>query len=84
MLFRSGAVLDDPQVRHNGQLVEIEHGELGRVRLARAAARFNGQPMPPPKPAAHLGEHGMAVLQELGLDPQQIERLVADGVLRLP
>ncbi len=79
-----GAVLDDPQVQHNGQLVEIEHGELGRVRLARAAARFNGQPMPPPSPAAHLGEHGVAVLQELGMNPQQIARLVVDGVLRLP
>ncbi len=79
-----GAVLDDPQVRHNGQLVEIEHGELGRVRLARAAARFDGQPVPSPSPAAHLGEHGEAVLQELGLDQQQIARLVADGVLRLP
>ena len=78
-----GAVLDDPQVRHNGQLVEIAHGTLGRVRLARAASRFNGQPLPLPGPAAHLGEHSAAVLQEIGLDAAQIDQLVADGVLRL-
>ena len=77
------AVLDEPQVRHNAQLVEIDHGALGRVRLARAASRFDGQPVPVPGPAAHLGEHGAAVLREIGLEAAQIDQLVADGVLRL-
>ncbi len=79
-----GAVLADPQVRHNQSLVEIEHGDLGRVRLARAAARFDGQTMPAPTPAAHLGEHGAQVLAELGYGAAEIATLVADGVLRLP
>ena len=78
------AVLVDPQVLHNQSLVEIDHGDLGRVRLARAAARFEGQAMPAPAPAAHLGEHGAQVLAELGFDAAEIATLVADGVLRLP
>ena len=79
-----GAVLDDAQVMHNGTVVEIEHGEIGRVRLARAAGRFDGKPLPAPAAAAHLGEHGRAVLEELGFDTAQIAKLLADGVLHLP
>ena len=78
------AVLTDEQVRHNAMLVEIDHGDLGRVRLARAAGKFDGQPMPAPGAAAHLGEHGQAVLAELGFDAAEVAALVADGVLRLP
>ena len=79
-----GAVLDDPQVRHNHALVEMDHGALGRVRLARSAALFDGQPLPLPGRAAHLGEHGPVLLAELGFDAAQVARLVADGVLHLP
>ena len=74
----------DARVRHNGTVVEIDHGEIGRVRLARAAGRFDGEPLPAPAAAAHLGEHGRAVLEELGFDTAQIAKLLADGVLHLP
>ncbi|WP_088287392.1 CaiB/BaiF CoA-transferase family protein [Ideonella sp. A 288] len=84
-----GEVLDHPQVRHNQALVEVDHGDpaqggVGRVRLARAAARFDGAALPPAGAAAHLGEHGRAVMAELGFDDAHVARLVADGVLRLP
>ncbi len=60
-------VLEHPQVRHNGTIAEIDHGELGRVRTARHPARFSATPVPAPKPAGHRGEHGNEVLAELGL-----------------
>ncbi|MCS6986731.1 MAG: CoA transferase [Sphingomonadaceae bacterium] len=37
-------VLDDPQVRHNGCLVEVDQGEVGRVRVARHPVRFSATP----------------------------------------
>ena len=77
-------VLSDPQVLHNQALVQIAHGSVGRVRLARAAARFDGQALAPPQPAPHLGEHGLAVLRELGFDEAQLARWQASGVLRVP
>ena len=76
-------VIDDPQVVHNRALVEVDHGEAGRVRLARAAARFGGADLPVPKPAAHLGEHGEQVLRELGYDDSRIAALVAASAVRL-
>jgi len=68
-------VLDDPQVLHNGTLVEFDHGDLGRVRLPRAAAQFDGHAAPP-RPAPRLGEHGREVLAELGLPAAQIDTLL--------
>ena len=75
-------VLVDPQVVHNQVLVELDHGALGRVRLARAAARFDGVAIVPGTSAPHLGEHGREVLRELGFDDTQLDRWVASGVLR--
>ncbi len=75
------AVLSDPQVQHNAALVEVDHGDLGRVRLARSAARFDGQALPPAGAAAHLGQHGEAILAELGFDAAEVARLVAQRVL---
>ncbi len=72
-------VLTDPQVVHNDSIVEIDHGELGRVRLARGAARFGNEPPPIPGPAAMLGEHTVEVLRELGLDEGKISALFASG-----
>lgn len=77
-------VLRDPQVLHNRTLTEVPHGDVGRVRLARQAARFDRQPLPDPRPAPHKGEHGEALLAELGLGADEVAALVAQGVVRLP
>ncbi len=74
-------VMTDPQVMHNRALVEIDQGSLGRVRVARGAARFDAEDLPVPKAAPHLGEHGPQVLRELGYDELRIEALLQSGVL---
>jgi crotonobetainyl-CoA:carnitine CoA-transferase CaiB-like acyl-CoA transferase len=55
---------------------------VGRVRLARSAPRFDGQALPAPKPAPHLGEHGIAILREIGWSEAQIADLQQAGVLK--
>lgn len=74
-------VLVDPQVRHNGTLVEIDHGKLGRVRLPRSAARFGGTPAGPPGPAPHMGQDATDILTELGHGPEQMQAWRAAGIL---
>jgi crotonobetainyl-CoA:carnitine CoA-transferase CaiB-like acyl-CoA transferase len=74
-------VITDPQVVHNQALVEIDQGNLGRVRVARAAAKFDAVNLPTPKPAPHLGEHGPMVLRELGYDEAHIANLIKAGAL---
>lgn len=75
---------DDPQVRHNGAVTEIAHGDAGRVRAARHPSRFAGTPVRAPSPAPRLGEHGGAVLAELGYAPDEVARLQASGAVPLP
>lgn len=49
-------LLDDPQVQHNGTILEIDQGELGRVRTPRHPARFSATPVADaPGPAPTLG-----------------------------
>jgi len=49
------AVITDPQVVHNGCLVEVDQGTHGAVRVARHPARFSATPAnPAPGPAPDL------------------------------
>jgi crotonobetainyl-CoA:carnitine CoA-transferase CaiB-like acyl-CoA transferase len=47
-------VLEDPQVAHNGAVVEIDQGAIGRVRVARHPARFALTPASTPSAAPEL------------------------------
>lgn len=76
-------VITDPQVLHSESLAEVDHGPLGRVRLARAPARFGAGPRPVPAPAPMLGEHGREILQSLGYDDARIGSLSACGAVSL-
>ena len=73
--------VNDPQTRHNGAVVEIDHGAAGQVRGARPAARFSATPAVAGGPAPRLGEHGAAVLAGLGFDAEEVAGFVADGVV---
>jgi crotonobetainyl-CoA:carnitine CoA-transferase CaiB-like acyl-CoA transferase len=77
-------LLADPQVLHNGCAVLVHNGDGEPVRVARSAARFDGQVFAPQRGAAHLGEHSTEVLRELGFDADRIAALVASGAVRLP
>lgn len=77
-------VLTDPQVRHNRTVVTLDNGAAGRVRVARSAARFDGQPQAPSRGAARLGEHSLELLRELGYGDDAIDALQAQGVLGVP
>ena len=77
-------VLLDPQVQHNQAVVEVANGDGERVRVARSAARFDGQAQAPRQGAARLGEHSIEVLRELGFDEPGIQALIDSGAVRLP
>ena len=77
-------VLLDPQVQHNQAVVEVANGDGERVRVARSAARFDGQAQSPRQGAARLGEHSIEVLRELGYDEPGIQALIDSGAVRLP
>ena len=76
-------VLLDPHVVQSQSLVEIDHGDIGRVRLAQHADLFDGQRLPLPQPAAHLGEHSRDILGELGYSSAQIQDLFERQIIKV-
>ena len=75
--------LADPHVVATGGAVTVAQPGMGSFRTPRT-------PGVPPEaearlgPAPGIGEHGTAILGELGLDDAAIAGLAADGVLGLP
>jgi crotonobetainyl-CoA:carnitine CoA-transferase CaiB-like acyl-CoA transferase len=69
------AMLDNPQVRANGIVVEYEHEDAGLIRQARPAARFSATPAGIRHGARALGADTEAVLVELGYSAADIAAL---------
>jgi len=71
----------DPQVTDRSTVMQLERSDLGAVPSVRSPIRLqNCKPdkgRAPPK----LGDSTLAVLRELGLEQQQIEELLSDGVI---
>jgi crotonobetainyl-CoA:carnitine CoA-transferase CaiB-like acyl-CoA transferase len=74
-------VFADPQVRHNGMVLEHHHPTAGDRRLLGFPLRLSEAPMDIRLPAPGLGEHTEALLTELGYSPERIEQLRRDQVL---
>jgi CoA:oxalate CoA-transferase len=76
-----GAV-EDPQVRHRGMLVEIDHPEAGTVKTVNFPIKFSKSPAKIRMAAPLLGQHNDEVLTELlGYGREKLDSLRKDGVI---
>ena len=75
-------VIHHPQAEALGLVIETEHDKAGRLRQARAAARFSRTPTEIRRGAPALGEQTAEILTELGYSPGEIEALVTEGATR--
>jgi len=80
-VLRRSEVIDHPQVRANGLLVDDVHPHAGPLRQPRPAARFDRTPAAIRRPAPRLGEHTEEVLGALGLEAGEIARLREGGAV---
>jgi crotonobetainyl-CoA:carnitine CoA-transferase CaiB-like acyl-CoA transferase len=74
-------LLQDEQVRQNHILEEFDSEAFGRVRMPRAAARFDRTPAQVRKLAPLLGEDTAAILAELGYNADDVTRLESSRVV---
>lgn len=75
-------VIRHPQIAANDSLMEHDHPVVGPLRQARPAPRFGATPTALRHPAPALGEHSREVLTELGLTDEEIDAMIADGVVK--
>ncbi|MFP6654341.1 MAG: CoA transferase [Myxococcota bacterium] len=74
-------VLVDPQISHNGSILEAVHPVYGRYRRVRQAARFSETQEETTPPAALYGEHSDEILDELGCSIEKRAQLRSLGAL---
>lgn len=74
-------VLVDPQIVHNGAIVEAEHPVYGRYRRVRPSARFSETKEPTTRASALYAEHSDEILDELGMSADERARLREAGAL---
>jgi len=75
-------VVEHPQVKARGSIVEIEHPRAGKVRVVGVPVRLSETPGSVRTPSPSRGEHTAEVLHELlGLNAAAVEALRASGAL---
>lgn len=73
-------VARDPQVLHNGMLVDVPHATLGSVRISSVPLRLSRTPGTVRRGPPVLGQHTSEVLAEIGYSDGEIAELEERGV----
>lgn len=77
-----GEFIRNPQVRYRQDIIELEHPTAGKVPVQGPTIRFSGTPQSVRRPPPLLGQHNEEVYGSwLGLKPDEISRLRAEGVI---
>ena len=75
-------VLVEPQVVHNGMLLDLIHPHHGKVSTVNNPVHLSLTPAMPHRYPPSLGEHTNAVLAELGYPAEQIETMRKNGAIK--
>jgi crotonobetainyl-CoA:carnitine CoA-transferase CaiB-like acyl-CoA transferase len=75
-------VANDRHLIERGLLHEIDHAEVGRVRIMQTPLRLGDDALVPLQPSPALGEHNRAVLGDwLGVADETLDELEREGVI---
>jgi crotonobetainyl-CoA:carnitine CoA-transferase CaiB-like acyl-CoA transferase len=82
-ILRRGEIIGNEQVVARDLIAEFDQPGVGRVRQPKPAARFERSEAEIGGPAPRVGEHSRDVLSDLGYSAGDIERMIADKVVRV-
>lgn len=75
------ALVEDPQIKHNGTFVDYDHPTEGRVTTPGFPYDFSRTPASIERGAPLVGEHTGELLAEAGFTGEEIAALTAGGVV---
>lgn len=74
-------IFEDPHVAARDMLVEVDHPELGTLRLPGVTPKFSRTPGDVRRAGPTLGEHNAEVFAEIGLTDDDLATLEEKGVI---
>uniref|UniRef100_A0A8C5IWQ1 Succinyl-CoA:glutarate CoA-transferase n=1 Tax=Junco hyemalis TaxID=40217 RepID=A0A8C5IWQ1_JUNHY len=75
-------VFSDPQVLHNGLVMEMNHPTAGKIAVPGPGVRYSEFAMSHPKPPPLVGQHTVEILKSvLGYEDDAIEELLCTGAV---
>jgi crotonobetainyl-CoA:carnitine CoA-transferase CaiB-like acyl-CoA transferase len=80
-VYDASDIVDDPQLAALGSLVSIHDPELGPVKMTNVISRLSDTPGEIRTTGGRHGADTEAVLAELGVTAEELERLRAEGVV---
>jgi crotonobetainyl-CoA:carnitine CoA-transferase CaiB-like acyl-CoA transferase len=76
-------LIDHPQVKARGSIVDMAHPRAGPVRVVGVPVRLSRTPGAVRSPSPRLGEHSAQTLREvLGLSEDEVTRLIAERIVQ--
>ena len=75
-------VLAHPQYQANASIDRFEHPRMGNMIRVKPPAQFGGERTEPGGGSPAHGEHTVEILRRLGTGDAEIERLIAEGLVR--
>ncbi len=76
------SLLADPHLNDVDFFQIEDHPTEGKLRAMRMPMHFSASPLMNRRPTPHVGEHTVAVLRDAGLSAAEIDKLLAEGVVR--
>lgn len=73
--------VDDPQIRANEMVVELEHPIFGRYTTTTLPVQFSETPTSVTKPSPQFAVHTAQVLGEIGFEPEAVSAMIDTGVV---
>jgi crotonobetainyl-CoA:carnitine CoA-transferase CaiB-like acyl-CoA transferase len=80
-IYKMDEMFDDPQVKHLGMAVEVEHPRLGKQRLVNQGMQLSRTPSRIRSATPERGEHTDEILGEIGYDAEKIADLRQRGIV---
>ncbi len=70
---------EDPQARHHGMRVDIDHPKAGTVSTTGSPLRIDNEQARAESVPPMLGQHTRGILKEMGVDGETIEKMIEEG-----